>query len=198
MKTILEVKQFLEGFVADEYKVNISKLDRSVADEEHDELVEDFFTKYYSLFYGSLDIGSMIVRLLDDLDETIIEANLEVLQKREIYLIKQYKNTKFGKGILRDGEDMFSCFLGPIENYQDDHVYTDNFIVAVYKNELKIVSKRTLDHEYKGDKLNWGYDKRSVEKADGMTVLNIGELVDVLRLREPDDEFWMKDYNEEN
>ncbi|MNY01054.1 hypothetical protein D3C86_1335670 [compost metagenome] len=93
---------------------------------------------------------------------------------------------------------MFSCFLGPIENYQDDHVYTDNFIVAVYKNELKIVSKRTLDHEYKGDKLNWGYDKRSVEKADGMTVLNIGELVDVLRLREPDDEFWMKDYNEEN
>lgn len=98
---------------------------------------------------------------------------------------------------MSDSRDTFSCFLSSADNHHDENVYFNNFIIALYQGELKIVSKRTI-LDYEGDKLNWGYDKRSVEKSDGMTVLNDGELVDVLRLREPDHEFWVKHYNDEN
>ena len=197
MKTIENVKQFLEEFAEKEYQVNVGQLDSSISDKEHDDFVLQFFNKFYSSFYGALDIGGMTVRSFEGLDEEEIQDEIKSLQTRKIFLIKQYKNTRFGKGVLSDGKDMFSCFLSMTINPRNFNRYQADFIVTTYQGELKIVSKRTLDHEYKGDKLNWGYDKRSVEKADGMTVLNNGELVDILRLREPDHEFWVRDYNEE-
>lgn len=191
-----EVKSFLSEFIEQEYQANLGKLDSSIPDKKHNEFVLQFFDNFYSVFYASLNIGGMTVRSFNGLSEEIIQGNLKSLQTRKIFLIKQYKNTKFGKGILSDSKDMFSCFLSLTINPRNFDRYFDNFIITTYQGELKIVSKRTILN-YEGDKLNWGYDKRSVEKSDGMTVLNEGELVDVLRLREPDHEFWLKHYNQD-
>lgn len=82
MKSISEVKKFLEEFVEQEYKVNTGKYDLSVSQEEHSILVEKFFIKFYSLFYGSLEIGGMVVRSLNNLSEKIILANLKAVKKK--------------------------------------------------------------------------------------------------------------------
>lgn len=193
-----KVEEFLVKFAAEEYNINRSAFDPSVSEEDHGISVDKFLNTYYTPFYVDLFFGSKASRSLEHIDEDVIKANLDSCLQRTVYLIRHYKQGRYGSGIKVKGSDRFDCFLGPDDANIDNGIYLENFSIANDANDdLKIVSIRTYFINRDGEEktLDWGYEDRSLEKKEGVTILDDGELVDTLKLVEPEIPLWNAHYN---
>lgn len=195
MHKIQEVKDLLDEFSENEFQVNRNKFDLSIPEEKFCNDVAAFLKKYFSSYYVELKTGSLMTRSLEDLDDETIEWNRNSFIKRKVYLIQHFQKAKFGSGIQADNGEIFSCFLGPDSDIVGMDVYIDNFYIGSVENQFKIISHRTLNSDDGiSGKLVWEYAKHSVEYSDKVMVLEDGELIDVLRIEEPELDAWKSDY----
>ncbi|WP_300492205.1 hypothetical protein [Flavobacterium sp.] len=76
-------------------------------------------------------------------------------------------------------------------------VYPTNVSVGIVNGDLKIISSRELDFEKRRNEevIEWVYNQRSNVYIDDITIKNEGELIETLRVFEPEHPTWIADYS---
>ncbi|WP_312345388.1 hypothetical protein [Chryseobacterium binzhouense] len=191
--TLEDVKNFILEFTELEYQFGLGQFDSSITDEEWESLVAKLENCYSSEFgyYEAITV----YRDESLMTQEIYDNNKNDLKKRRLFLIRKYKNPKFGKGMYdTDSDVVFSCFLG--SNTQKVlEIYYTNTSVGIVNGELKVISERTLNHDKGLDEIEWIYNKRSNVYTEDITIKKDGTLVETLRVFEPKHPTWIADYN---
>lgn len=197
MKTIEEVKQFITDFTEKEFKVLHSRNDPAVTQEEHSINVVRLMACYSHFYTFGLHLSKLFDRHIGK--ETNDHGDrIDSLRQRKVFMIKRYENCAFGEGITPDNDTIFSCFLGNDCKGESD-IYVMNLTVAEVKGKLRIVTMRMFtfllpDEGSLLHRIGWMYIPNSIELHNNLLVKE-GELVETVRLIDPDKPEWIADYN---
>ena len=195
MKTIEEIKAFITDFIAWEYKVKRSTFDQVTSKEQHFEDARYFLEHFYSRQWIPIKSGGLTTKP-DGVDPEILKINFDQVKKRTLYIIRQYENSRFGKGILADEKMFFSCVLGSDSTLDDIEIYNTEMSVGVVDGNLKIIAERSNTKDLHPDgKIKWNVHRLSPAIAEGYTILDDGKLMATLRIAAPEWQQSLADYN---
>ena len=189
-----EIEAFIKEFIHIEYKVRLGKVDAQITQDAHDENVK-ILMNYYGLAYQSMTGGLQSRSNLDQMTEERLASKLDKIVPRKLYLIEQYANASFGEGLFADDTSMYSCFLSSGHKLNDG-TYNENFIITQWKGDLKITTIRTLNMDvfFNEERLAWYHKPSSIDAEEGNVVIENGELIKVVKLEEPTQPIWQRDY----
>ncbi len=193
--TVEDVKNFILEFTELEYQFGLGQFDSAITNKDWKTLVEKL-ENCYNEAYG---YNAITTTYRDEslMTKELYDNNKTNLKKRNLFLIRKYQNPEFGKGIYdTDSNVVFSCFLGS-DVEMGAEVYPTNVSVGIVNGDLKIISSRELDFEKRRNEevIEWVYNQRSNVYIDDITIKNEGELVETLRVFEPEHPTWIADYN---
>ena len=195
MKTIDEVEKFILDFIKWEFKVSRSRFDSTISQKKHFKDASYFLDTFFSEQLIPSKRGGLDTKTRGKKSD-IIQENYGSIRKRTLFLIRHYQNASFGEGVITDDKVLFSCITGADSIVDEIECYGKNFSVGVVRNDLKIISIRSIRSRMKihdDGKLQWTYSLGSIEEVNGYTVLKEGKLLNTLRTESPE---WQRDLND--
>ncbi|EAY24036.1 hypothetical protein [Microscilla marina] len=183
MKTIDEVKVFLEEFIEKEYNLYIDQYKLVGSRDDYIDKVYDLFDEAVLFSAKHTFNGLTAWSDGDSVKERESYIN-DILRKRKIFAIEEYKNTKLDSSIKDEGfsNNVFVCYVS--HNHESsNHRYFKRFFIAEADSNLKIIATERPSED------GWR------EVADYNSIKNIGEFVQAKKVQAPADEEDLWHYN---
>jgi len=184
MKTIEDVKAFLDDFFESEYNLHIKSNMLEGTRDNYIDSVYDFFEK--AMYLTAEDNFVALTAWSDDEDLESRNNFIEkVLRKRKLFAIEQYLGSKFDSSIENEGVDstLFLCYVSDYNKITNDD-YFERFYIAVMGDDLKLVAVDSMTH-----------DDGWKEIAEFPSVIEMGERTKVEKYDAPVDEKDLEHYN---
>lgn len=188
------IKEFIDGFISQEFTCNKSEYDLSVSDDEYNASVNELITFNHSLTNhrsSARAISKEYSKYFDEEDLKLYAQNSEKAIPRTLFLIKQYKNSELGDALKRivTGDELYACYTSYPSKGSRELYFSSIFYIAETNEGLKVIYEKSFD----SDTGKWYHPV----DMDVTTVISEGELVAVEKYQPPVEATSLADYNDD-
>lgn len=184
MKTIDDVRAFLERFFRQEHKLHVDRKSLVSSRSEYIDRVYDFLDNHV-FFTAEDNFGSLTAWPVDEDESSRKKYISDILRERKVFVIEQYQDAKYDNVIQEEGTSdiMFLCYVS--DNHEiANHRYADRFFVAETNGHLKIIATEQIisDGSWK-------------EFREFKSIEDFGQFVKAKKIQAPSREEDLKHYN---
>lgn len=189
-----DIVKFVNSYLDWEIRIKKGKYDLTITDEEHQVNI----SKYKQFFTKELVPFALVgwdVRNLESKDPQIVKKNYTSRVRRTLFLIRYYKNSKFGNGVFVDSNEFYSCTVSNDSIHDDILFYGQNLCVSKVNGKFKVFCIRNEEFVESSGRITWRVGKKSPSKEHGVLILQEGNLSKVKKIKAPEFEESLADYN---
>jgi len=191
MKRLDEIQSFIQHYVEATYKIECDQFDNSVSGKEHYRNAQNYLEYFFANHYRMIKSGGISSKN-DNLSEDELQQERDSILKQDIYVIRIFDNARFGTRINSDNKTLYTYILGRNSKWFPEGMYSENIDIGEVSGELKIISIRNpvIPIEFNNEgRIIWKYGDRSVEKRDGYTILDEGDILTSVSINPPSDQY---------
>jgi hypothetical protein len=184
MHTIDDVKIFLNDFSQEEYNQHIKRNKLEGTRGSYIKDVSEFFNRTVFLTAKQSFNTLKAWPIRKDLGSRMNYIN-EILCKRKVFVIEQYKDTKYNTIITNEEvtSDLYMCYVSHYHKPAND-CYFERFYITALNNKLKLIAVDSITR-----------DKGWSEIAQLKNIIDIGVFVNAEKIQTPAKQEDLKHYN---